>query len=539
MTVWFENQFSFPIIMEEPPCKRPHYENFIIYYYELGTAIIPIMNLDPERDLPGFNGSLVPDYLEDIDPGATEDFPLWVPPCLWNSLMASPNPIMEMAEANMLLKNVAVKCRDKHTLNLIHDLRESANLKASEYWTDFYDQIVDSICQDGVPWNPYLPTPENIIFIARWVKNIAGNEEMATTRKLYPELFINSYGESFPLWVLREIVTATGKHKKFLKRVMRLFPNLKNGPPETRKWRRLKDGMFEECLRVYWRWRNYEYSPSEDGMYDCITENVDFRHAILYENTGKMFKRYYSDKAKYFFKGEYRFRISVYNTTMVDPITGDIVDLATCKDVWTPELVEYVSNRDNTHSIQPPVTQHALRELSSASITVFSQPPFNVHPLLTCLLNKKPTRMSYYNSPAINFRHIQGVPRKNLYWDNIENIPGDSIHTIINISTSLPVTLPTNIRDLESRHTCFDPRIRRVLMIPYATFITRLFMNIIQQDEVPLGNDLDKLLRANKGKGRYSINKHNSVHWRFLELSNALYLFPETVQKVARKVHFY
>ena len=519
---------------EPPPAKRPR---LVVtasdrYYYSVGINVIAIHGLIPDRDLTAFRGALVPDLCEDKTRcGLTEEDPLWVPPQLWAILLSAPNPITVMVEANLFLLLISVKCRSPTVLALVYDLRASLNQEAGDYWTQFYDKVVDSICEDTAPSNNCLPYPEPLVSIARYVKKLGDAEERYRTQCQYPELFTHSPNLAFPLWAVREIVTATGSRRLYLMRILRLFPKLHAAPPKQHDWSKMPADLFEKCLSAYWAYRNHMFKDTEAKMYCCLTADINNRHAILYKNTRVMFKRRYSRQSVFFFKGRYNYQpVNSMDTIMVDRATGKIVDLATAENVWTPELVTFLAGRGHDHYLPAEVVRHALRQLPTASIPVFAKPPFLINPAFVHLLNAKPTGETN-EVVTTDFMCIKDVSRSELHWDNLALLAANSI----GIDFSYNSIMPDALRDPDIIYTCFTPALRRVL---YArdTYIQRLYFNIIEPGDAPLGAWLNTLLQSNTGSGRYYINKKNKGHWQFLSRANALHLFPPEIIKTSKRL---
>ena len=513
-----------------PPRKRARYD-IPVYYYALGTTVIQIMCLDPDRDLKGFRGALSPELYENIDPGVSEDYPLWVPPCMWPVLLKSPNPIIIMAETNMKLANITIQCRDKWTLAIVNDLGTSMHKKASDVWTRIYDRIVDNICQDTEPSNDHLPYPEPIISIARYVDGFGDAEERCAIHLQYPELFLNDQKDMCPLWAMREVVTATGSRKRWLTRVMNLFGHLRLEYPKRDEWPDLSDAVFDDYLFVYWRWRDYKYKEREAGMYRYITSNINCRYANLYENTRALFAETYGHCNEYFFKGEYNHQVLTTDTYMVDRETGKIIDLATAEDIWTPALFSFLTARGITYTLPAAVVQRALRQLPSADVATFSRTPFRAHALFVYLLNANPVA-GFSERITTGFDIIEGVPSEELYWSNLDVLAPNRMP----IDFLQKNTMPTSLRDPDKKYACFLPALQRVLCPRQDTFIAKLYWGRIELDPMPLGGCLDKILRATHGKGRYSINSKNLDVWRFLKHADACHLFPVEVQRVFKRV---
>ena len=247
--------------MEAPPHKRQRlYYQVTMYYYAVADTILFMPYLNPRSCLPGFRGALDP-YGGDthIETGITLDNPLWVPPCLSTRLLSSEDPIIEMVKANVLLMTVTVKCRWPYTLTLISELRVSPNPEAAEYWTAFYDSVVDSICQDAIPSQECLPNPEHLISIARCLKGVCSKEEEYFTLLLFPGLlpgllpglFRGKPRKYFPLWVFQDLPTASGARRRFLVRVLRLFPALCEHPPRKDDWPHVDADTFATWVSLY------------------------------------------------------------------------------------------------------------------------------------------------------------------------------------------------------------------------------------------------------------------------------------------------
>lgn len=517
--------------MEETPRKKRRVEDIPVYYYALGEDVIPIVNLNPTRDLPGFRGAFVQDIHE--NPGVTEFEAFWVPPCLWSILLKAANPTVELVKYSAMLEVVSYKCRAIHVLTLIYDLRSSMNQEAGCYWTEFYDRVVDDICKEDVPSNRYLPFPETIVAIKRYIKNIGDEKERDEVQALYPELFRSPRNHTFPLWAMRDVTTATGGHKKQLTRILRLFNLLTTRPPVRTDWTNIDDETFEMWLDVYWKWRDYKYVPTEDGMYERMTDYIDYRHAVLHENTRKLFKKVYEAGSAYFFKNRYDNR-SLSNTfVMVDPETAHVVNLATCENTWTTELVDFFRFKFAGAVVFPAkATQHALRQLPTASVYAFTRGPFFIHPIWTHLLNRRPTEKSSNPVIGADFRHIEGIPKSQLYWENLGVMDDKSITIYLHDCASVP----DNVLDSSKLYACFDLRLLRVLRVTHFNHVGLLLFDSIQPGKYPLGENIDKKLRAKDGEGRYSIRKDNRFHWEFLVNTRAIDLFPLEVKKVSSRL---
>ena len=516
-----------------PLVKRRRVGEIPVFYYALGSEIVAIENLDPARDLPHFRGALVPDFNGDSVPGTTEEHAFWVPPCLWQPLLEAPNITVEFARYNMILGDTLATCRDGHIITLIYDLRAAMNTTAGDYWTAFYDQIVDSICDSRLPSNDYLPFPEGIVSIARYLKTGGQGSERAAIQKLYPDLHTNNMRQSFPLWALRDITTARGGHKKFLTRVLRLFPWLREGPPQEKEWCADVDPQtFASWLAIYWKWRDFVYVPTEEGIYGSIANNINNRHAILHKNTRDLFKRTYLPGVAFTFQYHYAYSFKPITFVLVDPLTAEIIDLATCEGVWRDDLINYFASATSYEDFDPKIAQHAIRQTRSASITTFSRDPYFVHPIWTLLLNPNPVELCHSAMPATDFEHIAGVPREELYWKNLEPL----FQYNIGIRFRICSRVPENILVPDKPYAQLDPRLLRVLLNQSTNYCGRLLFNHITPGPIPLTRDLDSALRANGSGSRYSINKGNRIHWQFLVNTGAISLFPEEVKRVANRL---
>ena len=303
---------------------------------------------------------------------------------------------------------------------------------------------------------------------------------------------------------------------------------------EPLTWPDIPTNVFSTWLAVYWRWRNHIYTPEVDGMYFCLTSNLSYRHAVLYENTRKLFKHQYGYNDVYFFQHEYNLdRNFICDPAMVDPTTGDIVDLATSKDAWTPELVQFYRDKISINILPAEVTQNALRTLPSVVVSVFTRYPFRVHPVLVCLLNAHPL-MGGVHQDSIDYAHITGVPRTELHWENLDAIAPETLRVVFEKYQFVP----KNICDPTRDYMCLDPRIRRVLKPATKTdFMTILLMDRPQLGDMPFGKWVDRALQRHLTSGSiYTIHENNAKTWRALVSTRALTLFPKHIRDVAKQI---
>ena len=524
---------------EEPPRKRRRCVECgsAVYYYAVGATVIPIWGLVPSENLTGFRDALIPDsYGENIEPGESEDHPFWVPPCLWPTLLASSNPMIEMIEANMLLHEVTVNCHNRKIMTLIYDLRASMNTEAGDYWTAFYDRVVDRICKGHHPSNECLPYAEDIVLLARGTRGFITDTERSTLQNLYPELYYSKKGGYFPLWVFRDLPTALGQRKQFLERIAALFHRYETRVPNHDDWPDIDDATFEAWLLIYWTWRNYRYQPEEEGLYGAIVERINCRHAFLFENTRKLFKPVVQVGAVFIFLGAYTHNLPRHDFTVVDPITCRIIDMATAKGVWTDKLTSCLIDSNVSYTLDVVTIQNALQDLPSANAVVFTFSPFCVHPILTCLMNADPQIQDASAEYPFNLDKIAGVPSDALHWENLDKFPSNSVPLEID---SCNEVISDHILDPTLPFMCFHPKLRRVIQrVRTASYFGRILTNDFQAGDEPLGKLFSRRLSGYTTDGTYNITSDNKLYWRLLVTTRAIVLFPEEVREAAKQFSF-
>lgn len=517
--------------MEEPSHKRQRVDpekNLRVpyFYYDLMDTVIPIFGVDPERDLHMFKDAFVCDLADPETVGMTEENPFHVTPSIARIMLGSPNPMMALSVVARSLEKVTVECRDPEMLEIIYDFAASKNLKASIYWRNYYDAIVDSICRDESPDPTILPVPETIVDIAILI----GRETNNSLDVMDPD---NKYDTgTYQLCVrdlMEEAITATGSNLKWINRVLSLN-NLIAFDGNQHYYE------SERFLKVYWKWKSVTTMPSQDSfLLFSLTDNTSFRYALLYEKTRNMFSSLYSSESQYVIMGNYSPDIHQRPYRMIEPMTGDFVDISKCKEVWTPEYIQFLKKVAKYKKCPSAANSFVLRMLPSARTSEFTSMPFNIHPFIIHLLNRNPIDDGG-EIHDLSFHAIESVPRDELHWENLDGLHGEiyepcHLHHVVWAEQSIPL----NLRDPTRNEICFDPRIRRLFKTTTSSRPVTASMHItlcFPGNPYPAGKNFDAGLRTKTASHRYTVNRYNRHLWKLLQNFHCEHLCNRKIQRV-------
>ena len=520
--------------MDEPPPKRQRREDIPCFYYHLLGTVLPLFGIEPARDLKMFQDAFVPDHADPDTIGQTEDNPYHIPPSLAKLLLAAANPAMKLAAVADRLVSVTNACRDPELIRVLYDLGASTNTKAAVSWTVRYDAIVDSICRDDKPLPALLPVREPIVEIAILVQQGAvdlapyfpGTWRVHCTRKPEYEYAADE--------IMKEATTTTrSARKQFLNRVLTLgrlayIPSL---------FRALRTQACTKYLKTYWAWRNSVVLARNEYEDVCITSHVAFRYAMIYERTRALFSPVlYNKSSAYIFAHNYNYetnkRLYQWHNEVVDPVTGDFIDLATDKEIWTPELTEFLAAHSCT-TIPNSICQFALRNLPTARTSIFSAEVFMVHPIAVNLLNRAPQNDSA-TACWLYQSMFTGLRSTDLYWDNLDALPQHSYSTNnLYSEISLPTFRTGILQDPEKNTMCFHPKIRQLFTLAPQErhYEARLALCIFDPAPFPLGERFDDSLKSGK---RYAKLSRNRDVWRMLNHFRCGSLFNKKIQRIMR-----
>lgn len=506
--------------MEEPPQKRLTCRDDVPFsYYHLHGTVIPIFGIYHKSDLETFKGAFIPEDTDAEIVGTTEETPLWITPYLSTLLLAAPNPVCKLSAIADSIGKLTNECRDPEILAVVCDLCSSVNKGASEYWLRRYESIVDSICRDEHPTNDILLEPEKIVEIAKLIKE--GEE---TLEPYFPETR-NINFRTNPVYVamdiMKEAAVATGGNRRFLNRIMALG-NL-GKIPNYYVYRKFEDEYYE----VYWKWRSTVELPENEFEDTCITEAIAYRHAILYENTRKLFKSVYSNSSKYVFIGDYSWEegcLSNWKYRMVDPKTGNFVKLTEWD--WSLDLVHFI-NRVGYHMVPLEMSTRALQTLPSVSIAMFTTNLFRINALSILLLNKDPSGFLDFKY-KFAYKSFYDLKESDLYWENLERVP----------KGSLPITkfpsgdaIPVAIRDPTAKNICLHPKLRPLFTCDPLNYEGRMMLNQFDDGEFPLGKVFDLIIRSTTVTKCYSINQQTRDIWKLLSRYQCGHYFNGAIQR--------
>ena len=517
---------------DAPPHKRQRREDIPCFYYHLLGIVLPLFCIEPGRDLEVFQDAFVPDHADPDTIGQTEENPYHIPASIAKLLLAAANPVMKIAEIAAALKTVTNACRDPELLAILYDLGASMNSKAAVSWTARYNATVDSMCTDSEPPTNILPVPEIIVEIAKLI-----HEGAKTLAPYFPETY-KAHPKTHDycaLDIMTEAYSATGARRHFLNRVLGLkglgeIPStilcICTSPKSTK------------YLKVYWQWRSSVVREENRFETQSITDTVAYRYAVRYETTRKLFLPItYNKSSKYIFAGDYPEELQRWTYKMVDPKTGEFVDLATTPEVWTPELVKCIVTC-GSRSIPTPIIQLALRTLESASVATFTGHPFKQHSLCIHLLNRNPSGADA-DTTTMKFDIFKGLTSKDLHWANLDKLaPRIYSSDYLSLTVSRQV-IPSALRDRTRKEICFHPKIRRLfnhnMYNSNYDYEVRIVLCQYGDDAMPLGSLFNRSIRTHNGTGKYTVNQGNMNQWKILEKYRCAHLFGKEAEKMLVK----